>query len=434
MVNAWGQSPHVTDKSQTEIGSTDTAVAAKITQEKLLAEFHVIFGKAKKRNPDLNERVFIDKLLWELKTSWDPRVRFLKDLIDEKIPAHEADQALEVMENITAVRGLMHQALIDEENEHFPTWLGPREWHKLKWSVMHFHDNEDDIALKLSVKERARLTKTINVLILGNISLMLWGLFPWLQKPISELYGGIEGMAWWLVAWDHVISLAIISVFGYEAAVKIKEVWLKKYIQFNKWDIFLNTLAGLEVWIIGYEVFQEALHSSISWLISAGRAIRLIKPLSQIKSLKGIISDITEVAPFTLKLSGGYVAYSTMIMLILTQIGKWQIPELSSIWPALNEMRNLFLWDGFQDIMAKLEQHENMDPISKAVWSVVANVYLWTSYLLFPAVMWAIVTDRVNKSGIRLEQIISLVLERVDTALVLLRDIRERLPEKTDKQ
>lgn len=407
------------------IGSVDLDIASGKVISWLLNEFEDLLTKIREKNPNITNEQFIDKLLVELKASWDPRVRFLWDIINKQIPKHEADQALEVLKNIEAIRTQMKDALLSEENEDFPTWLGVRQWHNLKWSVLHFHDNEKNIIDRLSVQERARLTKIINSLIIWNVALMLWELFPWIDGYITWWYDFMERILWGHISGDHILSLWIISVFGYEATVKIMEVWPKQYFKNNKWDVALNTLASIELWIIWYDLITDAVHPSISWLISAWRAIRLVKPLSQVQAFKWIINDIVEVSPAAIKLSWWYLAFSTMMMLVLTQVGKWHIAELSSIWPALSEMRNLFLWDGFQDLVTKIETHEKMDGISKAVWSVVANTYLISSYLVFPSVMWAIITDRINKWWLRLEQISSLILERVDIGLKTLDDIKK---------
>lgn len=390
-----------------------------------------VIQKIQQHNPNIDQETILERYLEYLKKELsDPRHQFLWDLYYKRIPSNEADQALDIIKNRTHIREKILHTLQNGLNQDEPIWLWVQEWHELTGSVIKF--NEEEMISIISTKERKTLGVIINSLVIGNMWLTLWELIPSMKWHVDYIYEELEQISNGLVSWDHSVGLVIISVFWYEAFVKIKEVWLIPYLKHNKWDAALNILWWVELWTIAVDTLTGEVHPWVASILRSFRALRLLKVLGKIDSVKELYDSVTEAAPGVAKITGIYGATSVVAMIMLSELTKGHVEEFSTLWGAMNEMRNLFYGDGFQPILESIEKSETMDIPSKIVASWMANGYQLLSSTFYFAIPTALFADIVNKSWVRIEQIASMTLERVDEVIKIWKNIQDTLWEIKD--
>jgi len=426
MSNIQNETPWVESLESREEGK-------KLLLEYLDMEIWVLTEDLQARNPNIAKDEIYQRYISTLRYIWDPYIQFIDDLYHKRIPKAGADQALEILESRKNSRVYILQCLKNEENENIALWIPVETGTKLRESCIYFHKNQKEITELISVKQRKVLDTIIYGLVLWKIWLLTGELIPEYAPKIHDFYDSLEELSQWILSGDHTIAITLVSVFWYEAYVKIKEVWFVTYVKHNKWDFALNILWWIEIWTIWKEIVTWEVYPWIASALRSLRALRILQMMWKFKGVREIYDSITEASPWVAKITGIYWAVSLVVMIMLTQLTKWHIEELSTLWWALNEMRNLFYADGFQDVLSKIEGHEEMDPMSKILASGIANGYQLLSSTFYFAIPTALFADIVNKSWVRIEQITSLTLERVDTALNLLKEIKDKLPDKTDK-
>lgn len=422
-----------------EVHSTDLEEGQKKIREILLWEIEELMDNIHSINPNIStdKELLYERYLWILRYLKDPFIDFLEWIERKEFRPEELDQALEVIKARSAARTYILDCLQNNTSEEQPTNLWVRDSHELRRTCIHFHDNRDEITKLLSLKQRKYLSVIIYALVVWKMWLMFWELAEGTQPHIQEFYELIEEINRWVLSGDQTLWLIIVWLFWYEAFVKIKEVWLSAYAKHNTFDFWLNILWLAEVGIGIKDAISWEVHP---WIISALRSLRSLRLLQlmwRMKSTKPIFDAIYEASPWVIKITWIYAGFSLVTMVILTQLTKWHVEELSSLWSALNEMRNLFYADGFQDVLHSIETNQTMDGVSKWLASFTANTYMLLSSTFYFAIPTALFADLVNKSWKRGEQIISLTLERVDQIiwkvdewLQLLIDIKKLLTDK----
>lgn len=408
-----------------EVGELEREKGRDLVIALLNDEISDFLSDIKEHNPNINEETLVEKYLTYLKIIWDNRFDPISDLYYKRVASKDADQRWDVVVNLTNARKRIIQARADGEHLKEPSWLWIDEEHDLTSSIRKI--NHKEMIAQLSLKERKILSSIVYGAVVWKMWLMTCELIPSVQPHIEKLHHDLESISQWVLNWDQTIGLMIITLFWYEAYVKIKEVWLSTYLKYNKFDTALNIVWWAELWTIGYDILYDDPTTGFASVLRAFRAFRLLQVLNKLSSVRELSDSINEAAPVVMKFTWIYFTASFVVMIMLSQLTKWHIGEFSTLWWSMNEMRNLFYADWFQPVLESIELSTTMDTVSKSAASILANGYQLLSSTFYFAIPTALFADIVNKSGTRVEQIVSLTLEKVGWIPDLLKDISHKL-------
>lgn len=339
------------------------------------------------------------------------------------IPETELDQALEVLQNMTRVRIQMLLQKMEGTQVQEGSWLSHKSDLDLRQSVEKF--TPDELISQISIQERKKLDMLLNALVLWNMWVMAWEHVEALEPFVKKLYSTLELFSWGVVSWDHTIGLMVISVFWYEAFLKIREQWIVPYLKHNKLDVWLNILWAVELGTIINDAITWQTHPGIASVLRWFRSLRILKILGKIPSVKELWLSVKEAMPKTLEFTGIYAVFSWVIMFMMMQILGKHIHEFNNFSDAYSSMRDLFFADGYQTVFLSIKDSQELDGVSKSVASTLANVYMASSSYFYAAVVSGILVDTINKWWHRVEQMMALVLEKVDKIITPIEEIRD---------
>lgn len=384
-------------------------------KEMLAPEIRVISGGIMKRNPNISNKEILEQYISNLRYLKDPRIDFIDGVYSWTMLESELDQAIQVLENMTKARvdiilQKQEKWWVDKGSGlDFDIDLGLRQSIK--------NTSHQDLIERVSVKDRKYLDILLNALVLWNMGLMSWEFFDVTQPLVQEFYWQLSDISNWVLSWDQTIWLLIISVFWAEAFLKIREQWLLPYLKNNKIDVTLNMLWAAELWTIAYDVFKWESHLWIASILRWFRALRVLKVLNKIPSIQQLWLQVQTALPKTMEFTGIYVAFSWITMFILMQMLWKQIPEFSTFWDSYSSMRDLFFADGYQIIFEDIENASWLDWITKTTAEALSNLYMASSNYFYAAVVSGILVDSINQWSKRIEQMLSLTLEKVSKLL-----------------
>lgn len=411
--NQPNSSPH-----NSQIWSLTQSEALQEIKLMLTSEIEIITDWVHRRNPNILVQDLLSRYIDNLRYLKDPRIDFLDGIYSWTIPETELDQAVQVLENMTRARA----DIIIQRSEK--TWVTTASWLDfdidlaLRQSVKN--TNQQDVIERVSVKDRKYLDILLHALVLSNMWLMSGEFFDSTQPLVQEFYWVLSELSAWVVSWDHTIGLLIISAFWAEAFLKIKEQGLLSYLKHNKVDVWLNLLWTVELWTIAWDIINWQSHPWVASILRWFRALRILKILNKLPSIKQLGLQVQTAMPKTIEFTGIYVAFSGITMFILMQMLGKHLPEFATFWDAYSSMRDLFFADGYQIIFEDIEKSEWLDSITKTVAEVLANLYMASSNYFYAAVVSGILVDSINQWGKRIEQMLSLTLEKVGKVLSII--------------
>ena len=414
-----------------EQGSMSLEEASAEVLSQLSAELEPLKGEILTKNPNAKLEEVLQRYIEYLKSIKDPRISLIDSLLKESVAETEADQVVEVFvaqsQSRLAVLDLISSnAQIEKQfNGHSFNFA-----QDLIQSLDQF--DERDLINFVSQKQYPKLSIAIYTAVVSNIALMTAEHSQITAPAVEQIYQKLHQLSFESLSGDQVVGLTVISLFFTEMALKVKNLGLIPYLKYNKLDASLNVLGAAELGFIASDLMGAKVDFHAASVLRSLRALRLLKILHKIPSVRQLSDSVAEVSPKFFQVAGAYAGFSFINMVILMELVGRHIPEFNSIGSTLNEMRNLFFADGFQDSILAIENSDSIDVVSKTIASLVANGHMLISNLMYAAIPTALLADAFMKSGERAERMLAMALEKLVQIRDEIRGVRQQINQLLD--